>query len=158
MNRTAQIARQFREVHFGENWSASSLKEILEGVTWQEATTKVYSFNTIAALVYHMHYYVEAVSKVLAGEGLYASDNRSFDHPPIRSREDWNALLEKTWKDAENMAALIEKLPESSLDKDFSDPKYGNYYRNIYGVIEHIYYHMGQVVLIKKMIGEKKEN
>jgi hypothetical protein len=135
MNRTAQIARQFREVHFGENWSASCLKEILEGVTWQEA-----------------------VSKVLAGEGLYASDKRSFDLPPIRSREDWNALLENTWKDAENMAVLIEKLPETTLDKDFSDPKYGNYYRNIFGVIEHIYYHMGQVVLIKKMIGEKKEN
>jgi hypothetical protein len=28
--------------------------------------------------------------------------------------------------------------------------KYGNYYRNIHGIIEHIHYHLGQIVLIEK--------
>jgi len=30
--------------------------------------------------------------------------------------------------------------------------KYGNYFRNIVGVIEHIHYHLGQIVLIKKIL------
>jgi hypothetical protein len=154
MSITAQIARQLREVHFGENWSASNLKEILDNVNWQQANTRIYSFNTITALVYHMNYYVVAVSGVLEGQPLRASDQYAFDHPAVTGPEDWNALRDKTWKDAEHLASLIEKLPENILGENFSDPKYGNYFRNIYGVIEHIYYHMGQIVLIKKLVME----
>ncbi|HMG66499.1 MAG TPA: hypothetical protein VK588_02400 [Chitinophagaceae bacterium] len=157
MNLTEQIAKQFRDVHFGGNWTASNLKENLADVTWQQATTKVYSFNTIAALVYHMNYYVSAVLKVLKGELLNASDKYSFDYPLISSSEDWDKLLNKTWKDAEDFAVLVEKMPEDKLQKDFSNNKYGNYYRNIHGVIEHIHYHLGQIALIKKILLQANE-
>lgn len=149
---TLQIAKHFRDVHFGENWTSVNLKETLKDVTWQQATKQVYSFNTIVALVYHMNYYVSAVLKVLEGGPLNASDKYSFDFPPILSHEDWEKLLDKTWSDAEAFAGLIEQLPEGRLWETFSDEKYGNYYRNIHGVIEHIHYHLGQIVLIKKII------
>ena len=51
-----------------------------------------------------------------------------------------------------SFAILIEQLQESKLWEDFSENKYGNYYRNICGIIEHIHYHLGQIVLIKKII------
>jgi hypothetical protein len=151
MNLTAQIAKQIRGVHFGGNWTDSNLKENLAGVSWHQATTKLHSFNTIADLVYHMNYYVNAVLKVLQGGPLDASDKFSFSHPVIQSQEDWEKLLDKTWKDAEIFASLTERLPENKLWEVFSDEKYGNYYRNIQGVIEHIHYHLGQIVLIKKI-------
>ena len=152
MKLTAQIARHFREVHFGGNWTSVNLKDSLAGITWQEATTKVDSLNTIAALVYHINYYVSAVLKVLEGGPLDAHDKYSFDLPLIQSHEDWEKLLTKTWTDAENFTRLIEQLPESKLENDFSDKKYGSYYRNLHGIIEHIHYHLGQIVLIKKII------
>ena len=158
MNLTEQIAKHLREVYFGGNWTSSNLKENLADVTWQQATTKVYSFNTIVALVYHMNYFVSAILKVLRGGPLDAKDKYSFDHPTILSQEDWEKLLDKTWTDAENFASLIEKLPESKLWEDFSDKKYGNYYRNIHGIIEHIHYHLGQIVLIKKILLQADEN
>jgi hypothetical protein len=99
-----------------------------------------------------MNYYVSAVLKVLQREPLVAKDKYSFDHPPILSQEDWENLLEKTWTDAENFASLIEQLPESKLGEEFADKKYGNYYRNLHGIIEHIHYHLGQIVLIKKIL------
>lgn len=52
MNLTTQIAKHFREVHFGGNWTTSNLKDHLADITWQQATTKIYSLNTIAALAY----------------------------------------------------------------------------------------------------------
>ena len=108
--------------------------------------------NSIAALVFHMHYYVGAVLKVLEGEPLNASDKYSFDLTPVLSQDDWEKLLNKTFDDAEKFAGLIEKLPEEKLWEDFSDNKYGNYYRNLQGIIEHIHYHLGQIVVIKKII------
>ena len=158
MNLTAQIVKHLREVYFGGNWTSSNLKENLADVTWQHATTKVYSFNTIAALVYHMNYYVSAVLKVLQGEPLTARDKYSFDLPQILSQEDWENLLNKTWTDAENFASLIEQLPESKLWETFVDEKYGNYYRNIHGIIEHTHYHLGQIVLIKKILSQTNKN
>ena len=153
-----QIAKHTREVYFGENWTCSNLKDNLADVTWQQATTEVYSFNTIAALVYHINYFVGAALQVLQGEPLTANDKYSFDHPPIRSQQDWENLLDKTWADAEHFASLIEQLPESRLWEDFSEGKYGNYYRNIHGIIEHAHYHLGQIVLIKKILLQPSEN
>ena len=152
MNLTAQIAKHFREVCFGGNWTSSNLKDNLADVSWQQATTQVYSFNTIATLVYHMNYYVSAVLKVLQGGPLDARDKYSFDHPPILSREDWKKMLDRIWTDSENFAGLTEKLPENRLWEDFTDKKYGNYYRNLHGIIEHFHYHLGQIVLIKKIL------
>ncbi|MEQ1678125.1 MAG: DinB family protein [Chitinophagaceae bacterium] len=158
MNLQAQIAKHLREVHFGGNWSYSNLKDNLEGVNWQQATTPVHSLNTIAALVYHMNYYISAVLKVLQGEPLRASDKYSFALPPIQSADDWEKLLDKTWTEATTFASLVEQLPESKLEEIFSDEKYGNYYRNLHGIIEHCHYHLGQIVVIKKILHQEKES
>ncbi len=152
MNLPQQTAKHFRDVHFGGNWTSVNLKDTLAGVTWQQATTKVHDFNTIAALVYHTNYYVSAVLKVLQGQSLDASDKFSFDLPPIQSQADWENLLYKTWTDAENFACLLEQLPESRFGEMFTDEKYGTYYRNMHGITEHIHYHLGQIVIIKKII------
>ena len=152
MNLSAHIAKHFRDVHFGGNWTSVNLKDTLAGVTWQQATTQVQGFNTIAALVFHINYYVSAVLKVLQGGPLDAHDKYSFDLPPVTSAEDWEKLLDKSWTDAVNFANAIGQLPEHKLWEDFTDKKYGNYYRNLHGIIEHTHYHLGKFVLIKKML------
>ncbi len=88
----------------------------------------------------------------MQGEPLNAKDEYSFEHPPIISQQDWEKLLNKTWAEAEKFTGFIEQLPEDKLWEDFSDKKYGNYYRNIHGIIEHAHYHLGQIVLIKKIL------
>lgn len=154
MNFPQQIAKHFRDVYLGGNWTSVNFNSTLADVTWEEAITKFNSFNTIATLVFHTNYYVDVVLKVFQGEKLNASDKFSFDCPPIASEEDWQKLLNKTFSDAGIFAAAIEALPEQKLGETFEDDKYGNYYRNIHGIIEHCHYHLGQIVLIKKMIRE----
>ena len=158
MNTTAQIAKHMRDVFLGDNWTTSNLKDNLKDVSWQQATTKVYSFNTIATLVNHITYYVNAVIKVLEGEPLNAKDEYSFSHPPIQSQKDWDDFVSKIWGDVEHFAKLIEKLPDSILGEDFTDKKYGTYFRNLNGIIEHTHYHLGQIVLIKKILLQESEN
>jgi hypothetical protein len=157
MNVTAQIAKHLREAYFGVNWTSSNLKDNIRDVTWQQATTKVHSLNTIAALVYHVNYYIIAQTSVLRGQPLEAKDKYSFDHPPIQSQEDWEKLLETTFGNAEDLSALIEQLPETRLGEIFVKNEYGNYYRNLHGLIEHVYYHLGQIVLIKKILRQQNE-
>jgi hypothetical protein len=155
MNTSAQIAKHFREVIFGGNWCTVNLKDTLANVTWEQANTQVHSFNTITALTYHIGYYITAVLKVLEGGPLDAHDKYSFDHPVIASEADWQQLQEKIWEEANTFAKLIEQLPEAIIFQDFIDGKNGIYFRNLVGIIEHTHYHLGQIVLIKKMVSEK---
>lgn len=158
MNLSKQIAKHLREVHFGGNWTASNLKNHVSDLNWKQAITKVHSFNTIAELVYHINYYVSAVLKVLEGGTLDARDKYSFEHSPILGQEDWEKMLEKTWVDAENFAKQIEQLPDTIFENNFLAEKYGSYYRNLHGIIEHSHYHLGQIVLIKKLLLEQQNN
>lgn len=156
MTLTKQIAKHLREAYSGDNWTAVNLKDTLAGISWQQAVIKIHNLNTIAALVFHINYYIHPALNVLQGASLNASDKFSFDLQPITSEEDWQKLINKVMTDAELFAAQIETLDEQKLFEIFSDPKYGNYYRNLVGIIEHTYYHLGQIMLLKKIVNEPK--
>ncbi len=155
MHLSRQIATHFRQVHEGGNWTSVNMRDTLADVDWQKATTKIDSFNTIAALVFHINYYVSAVLEVLQGGPLDAHDSLSFDCPPIQSEADWQNLLNKLWADAASFAGIVEALPDNQLMEIFSQEKYGNYYRNFHGIIEHTHYHLGQIVIIKKLLNSQ---
>ena len=152
MNLSAQMAKHFREVFFGGNWTSVNLKETLDDVSWQQAVTKIGDVNSIAVLVYHINYYVSAVLKVFEGGKLEASDKYSFDLSPLTNDEEWKALQDKAFAEAEKFANLVEQMPNEKFAQVFVDEKYGTYYRNIHGIIEHTHYHLGQISLIKKML------
>lgn len=152
MKLNEQIACHLRGVHFGGSWTAVSLKEKLADVTWQQATTSVCSFHTIAELVFHMNYFVEATIHVLKGGPLKAKEKLSFECPSVACEQDWEALREKTWADAEELATLIESLPESQFGQPFVKEEYGTYYRCLHGPVEHCHYHLGQIAIIKSLL------
>ena len=158
MTTVKQIAKHFRDVYVGGNWTSVNLKEVLADIDWEEATTKVNNLNTIADLVFHINYYVNPVLQVLQGGSLIASDKFSFDLAPISSEEDWQQLITKALTEATLFAEEMEKLDEAKLSEIFADPQYGNFYRNLHGIIEHTHYHLGQISLLKKLVKEKRAN
>lgn len=158
MSISKKLAKHFREVYFGTNWTWSNIKDNLEDVTWEEANQEVSPLkNTIGVLAYHIHYYVCATKEVLEGRPLNAHDDYAFDLPPITSQQDWDDMREKMWADATQFADLIAQLPDDQWEQIFVKEKYGTYYRNIQGIIEHSHYHLGQIALMKKMIKLSKK-
>lgn len=151
-----QIAQRLREVFLNGQWVASTnFKSLLCGMSWQNATYQIASLNTIALLVFHINYYLSGVLEVLKGGPLEIKDKYSFDLPPITTQAEWEELLDEFLCNAEEFANEVEKMPEDKLNEVFVDEKYGTYRRNLEGMIEHSYYHMGQISLIKKMMENK---
>lgn len=148
------IANRLREVLLDGHWIANTnYQEQLLNTSWEQATEKVASLNTIAALTFHINYYLEGLLNVLNGGRLDIKDKYSFDVPEIHSDTAWDALVSDFLSHAETFSRKIEQLPDYTLDQPFQDEKYGSYLRNMEGVIEHSYYHLGQIVLIRKLIG-----
>lgn len=153
MKRSLSLAKRLREVLLSGHWIANTnYKEQIMNTNWSQATQKVANLNTIAALVYHIDYYLLGLLQVFKGGTLDIHDQYSFDLPEMQSEADWNSLVGNFLNHAEQFVAQVEQLDDEILDQDFVDEKYGSYLRNIEGVIEHSYYHLGQLSLIRKLI------
>lgn len=155
MENSNQLADRFREVLLNGKWIANTnFNDQLSQTTWQQAIHKIGTLNTIAALTYHVNYYIAGVLNVFEGGELEIRDKYSFDCPKIESKEEWQNLFNDLLTNSEKFAKHLEVLSEEKLKESFVDEKYGTYRRNIEGMIEHCYYHLGQVVLIRKMVLE----
>ncbi len=157
MNLTQVLASNVRGLFVGPNMTGVHLKEILDGIDQKSATQKIADLNTIAVLVFHIDYYLSGVLDVLRGGPLLIRDRFSYDCPPVETENDWQTMVEKIFTDAEAFAAEIEKMPESRLFEPFFDEKYGDYHKNLLGLLEHSHYHMGQISLLKKLVLASKK-
>lgn len=147
------LAARLREVLLDGRWIANTnLKEQIESVTWDQAVRKVGDLNSIAALTYHVNYYIGGILNVFKGGELEIRDKYSFDLPPIESETDWKKLTDEFVDNSEHFIKAVTEMPDSKFDEPFVDVKYGSYLRNIEGVIEHSYYHLGQISLIRKLL------
>ncbi|MFK8057658.1 MAG: DinB family protein [Saprospiraceae bacterium] len=149
---THQLAKNTRGVYFGGNWTAVNLKDTLADVTLQQAIQKIEGMNSILSLAYHIGYFTSGTNDVLRGGPLEIRDKFSFDHPAIDTETAWRAFVDHTLAEGEVFASLLEKLPEGQLLEDFTDSKYGTYQTNLLGTIEHVHYHLGQIVVLKRLI------
>ncbi len=157
MKLTKQIAERFREILLNGQWVVSTnYKDQLSDIDWKQATTKIGGLNTIAALTFHIDYYLAGLLNVFSGGTLDIRDKFSFDLPLIQSQKDWEVLRQKLIYDAEKFANMLELMDDSKLEDIFVDKKYGSYKRNIDAMIEHSYYHLGQIALIKKLLLESE--
>lgn len=153
MNNQLKLANRFREVILNGTWIANTnFKNELSKINWKIAIKKSENLNSIAALAQHIHYYIKGIKNVFLGGPLEISDKYSFDFPEIQSEQEWLNFLAEFWKDSEELALLIETMEETKLNAYFVEEKYGSYYRNIDAMIEHSYYHLGQIVLINKIL------
>jgi uncharacterized damage-inducible protein DinB len=147
------LANRLREVLLDGKWIANTnLKEQITSVSWQQAIQKVENLNTIALLTFHINYYLKGVLNVFEGGNLEIKDKYSFDMPEITSESDWNNLVNELLNNAENFINHVEKMDDNLLNQPFVKEEYGSYSRNIEAQIEHSYYHLGQISLLKKLI------
>jgi len=155
MDRNSFIANRLREVLLSGHWIANTnYQEQLSDISWQQAIFKIKDLNTIAALTYHINYYLRGLLAALETGKLEISEKYSFDLPEITEKNDWDKLRSDFLTNAALFADKVEQLDAEIFDQPFFEEKYGSYLRNIEGVIEHSYYHLGQIVLIKKMISQ----
>jgi uncharacterized damage-inducible protein DinB len=150
-----QLARHLREVHLGGNWCENNYRDIMQDLSVAEINDSSTSNNSILKLCYHTHYYVKVLARVLAGEPLNSRDADSFLHPEILTQDELQTFAKLIIDTAEATAVQLEKMDAKQLSSFFGSEKYGSIFRNTFGIIEHLNYHLGQLVLLKKQLRTK---
>lgn len=151
------LANRLREVLLNGKWIANTnVKEQITSITWEQALVKVENLNSIAMLTFHLNYYLKGLLNVFEGGSLDIKDKFSFDMPEITSEMDWLNLVNDLLSNAEKFIHFVENMDDNILTQPFVKAEYGTYLRNIEAQIEHTYYHLGQISLIKKLIIQPK--
>jgi uncharacterized damage-inducible protein DinB len=153
MERSDKLSERIRELYLDGSWIANTnFKNALADVPFGQAVLKFGDLNSIVALTFHVNYYLEGLLKVFHGGGPDMKDEHSFRHPLIADSASWKAMTDGLSHNAERFAEAVRGMEECRLEEIFIKEDYGTVERNIEAVIEHGYYHLGQIVLIKKLL------
>lgn len=154
MREVERIADQLRRAHEGGAWHGPSVKELLEGLTAEQAAARpLEGAHSIWELVSHIEAWERAILLRLGGEPA-----KFYDTP-----EDWPRVSDATedaWRQTKERmdgtyAALRDRmlaLDDSRLDEPIYE-EMSSRYVSLHGAVQHTLYHAGQVALVKRALG-----
>ena len=141
---------ELKDIHGGEAWHGPALKEILSGVTAEQAASRPLArAHSIWELVLHIAAWENVWIRRLAGQPM--DEPEEGDFPPVSeiSEKAWQqtlARLDETHRHLiETIAGLTgERLHETVVGKDYTVEYM------LRGLMRHHVYHAGQIALLKK--------
>jgi len=151
-----RIADQLRRAFAGDPWHGSPLRDLLNGVTAEQASNRLLpSAHTIGELVLHIEIYVTAAEEATRGVPMPRLYGTEKDWPKVTdgSSPAWSAATNRMFEQAENLAAAIERFTDARLPDTVPGRDYDFYYL-FHGIVQHSLYHGGQIAMLKKAVGE----
>ncbi|MCI0403472.1 MAG: DinB family protein [Acidobacteria bacterium] len=150
MTEVERIADQLRRAYEGEAWHGPSVRELLNGLTAEQAARRpIANAHTIWELVLHIGAWEFIVRRRLAGEAVEATPEQ--DWPPVRDTSDtaWKQALADLDRGHQQLRQAIAAMSDDQLRQRVVGQKYSTY-GMLHGLIQHDLYHAGQIALLKK--------
>lgn len=138
--------------HFdGSPWLDVNIVDTLKGIPASKAVRKIGNHNSIWQIVNHMIAWREGILKRVKGEFFPSPENNFIEEIKDISEEAWQATLKKLERSQRNLLSFLESADDSILEKIYV-PNNLTYYEHLQGILQHDAYHLGQIVLLKKLI------
>ena len=162
MSESDRIVDQLQRAHDGDPWHGSPLKDILKGVTAQQAAQKPPGgAHSIWELVLHVTGWRNEVAR--RATGAPAGEPDAGDWPEVGgpTPQRWQAALAALDESHRRLVEVTRALPDQRLLEPTNDPRNRalgtgvTYYELLHGIVQHDAYHAGQMALIKKMANGK---
>jgi len=92
----------------------------------------------------------------ISGIEVEVPESNGYEMPQLKTEAEWEHLKEDNIMSAHELADAIADFNENDLEKPVL-PGYSSAYKNLQGSVEHAHYHLGQIVILKKLLkGTKK--
>lgn len=154
MNELERIADQLKRAFEGNAWHGPSVMEVLNGVTVQQATTRVFpDAHTIWELALHIGAWEDACRRRLQGERAELSDVEDWSPVTDTSAAGWEQLKLTLQRGNQTLREAVSRLEERRLDQPIV-PGMPSVYITVQGVVQHDLYHAGQIAILKKALKE----
>lgn len=152
MKETNRISKLFEDLYAGTPWIDLTLKAALEPLTAEQAKKKFSpERNSIWEIVNHIIRWRKMVLLRLQEKEAGMPDNNFFEPVSDTTDIDWRKTLEQLHESQMQWLHFLRTIEEEDLFK--INPKSNmTYYYHIHGIIQHDAYHLGQIVLLSKLM------
>jgi len=153
MNETHRINSQLKRAYQGEAWHGPCLRELLDGVTAEQAAARpIAGAHSIWELVNHIIAWEQISKRRLEGDAMKNPPDE-VNFPPVNdtSESAWQRTLEQLAASNQALRDAVKQIDDNRLDDLVPEAGYSNYFM-LHGVIQHDLYHAGQIALLKKAV------
>ncbi|MCI0532086.1 MAG: DinB family protein, partial [candidate division Zixibacteria bacterium] len=152
-----RITQQFKAAYTGPAWHGPSVKQVLKGVTAVQAAARpVKEAHSIWEIALHVAGWQKVVARRAKGEKIRQPDEGDWPTVGVANASNWKRTLQNLDKSYRNLHKTISGLSDADLTKRVRGIK--NYrYIILHGVIQHNLYHAGQIMLLKKALGVRRQ-
>jgi uncharacterized damage-inducible protein DinB len=150
MSAVQTIIDDLKNIHEGEAWHGPSLKEILAGVTAQEAAARpLAKAHSIWELALHIAGWEDVFIRRIAGEPMKGPAEGDFPQVTDPSEDAWRLTLTRFDEVHRRLIGCISELTDERLGETVAGKDYTIEYM-LHGIVRHHVYHAGQIALLKK--------
>ncbi|HUK15131.1 MAG TPA: DinB family protein [Bryobacteraceae bacterium] len=149
---SSRIADQLRRAFTGEAWHGPSLRELLDGVTAEQACARpLATGHNIWELVLHIDAYLQASFEAAEGGTMPKVYGTEKDWPAVVDSGGiaWHRAKRTLFEDAERLQRAIGEFADARLGDTVPGREY-DFYRLFHGNVQHALYHGGQMGQLKK--------
>ncbi|MBS7233092.1 DinB family protein [Flavobacterium psychroterrae] len=152
MSESKRISNLYQSIYNGNPWLEVNLTNTLENVTAEQAYRKINpNLNTIWEIVNHLIQWRRNILRRVEGEVVNPPDHNYFVPVLDPSEAAWEQSLQNLAKSQESWNVFFEDFNDADLEKIYVNNEH-TYYEHIHGIIQHDVYHLGQIVILKKML------
>ncbi|MCD0465537.1 DinB family protein [Flavobacterium sp. ENC] len=152
MSENKRISNLYQSIYNGEPWLEVTLDDTLKNVSAEQAYRKINpNLNTIWEIVNHLIQWRRNILRRVQGETVTTPDHNYFVPVLDSSEAAWEQSLQSLAKSQELWSAFFEDFNDSDLEKIYPSNNH-TYYEHIHGIIQHDVYHLGQIVILKKLL------
>ena len=152
MTETHRLNLQLKLANQGGAWHGPSLRELLDGVTAEQAAARpLPDAHSIWELVNHIAAWERIVMRRLQGE-VISDVPDEINFPPVvePSEAAWQAALAQLDETNRELREAIKQIDDAKL-QELAPGKQHPLYIELYGALQHDLYHAGQIALLKKL-------
>lgn len=136
----------------GDPWIDVSLMGLLQDIEPTSAAQNNGNFNSIWQLTQHLVLWRLAIFNRMQGVSQ-PSPNHNYILPVVEaSNKAWKKLLTELASSQKALIGFMKTLDDEQLDNIWPGKHY-TVYELLHGLLQHDAYHMGQIALLKKGLG-----
>ena len=152
MKEAKRIAKLLDDIYQGSPWIDVNLTGTLENITVEQAAKKISpQWNTIWEIVNHLISWRLNVLERIQKKVMASPADNYFAPVKHETEEAWQNTLKKLEDSQQQWMLVLKKFKGKDLEKNY--PTNGmSYYEHIQGIIQHDAYHLGQIVLLAKLV------
>lgn len=152
METTARITRLFKDLFDGDPWLDVNLMSTMNNLTLAQVSTKIApGRNSIWEIVNHVTAWRLNILERFKGTVILSPKHNFFLPVDELSEEAWRNSLRELEESQTKWIRYLESLKDQDLDKVYEGSN-DNLYYHLHGIIQHDAYHLGQIVLLTKLL------